>query len=75
MNDNNDIKIEKGIPLPEPRTIRGSISSVIKKMEVGDSILVTERQRQAAFASAHDVKVKLTSQHVGNGKVRVWRLQ
>ena len=73
---NWEIKIEHGIPFPIGG--KGSASSIretIKAMEVGDSILVTERQRQACFAAANDFKMKLTSRLVEGNLVRVWRIK
>jgi hypothetical protein len=77
MNTEPPPKIEKGIPIPaQRRALReGSLASVIRKMEVGDSMIVTQKQRNGAFAIAHPLKIKLLSRTQADGTVRIWRIK
>jgi hypothetical protein len=69
-------EIEHGIPIPETRWRRlNSVSALIRKMKVGDSVIVNQRQRNAAFANAKSNKVKLLSRTQADGTVRIWRIK
>jgi hypothetical protein len=70
-------EIEKGVPIPprEGRTRPDSFAGHLRKMEVGDSIIVNQRQRNGAFASAHTLKIKLLSRQQSDGTIRIWRIE
>lgn len=75
---NPKLKIEKNVPIPTfggRRSDPNSVSATIRKLKVGESVVLSERQRQAAFAAAHTIKFKLTSRLVGHNQVRVWRIK
>jgi hypothetical protein len=69
---NGQIKIESNVELPEPRN---SIAATVKRMKVGDSIVVTMRQRNACFAAAYIQKIKLLSRTQEDDSARVWRVK
>jgi len=73
----DDIKIDKGIPLPQKRTRIIKAYDLYQKMEVGDSVLIKESER----TKLHDAirvmegtsKGKLSFRREDNG-FRVWRI-
>jgi hypothetical protein len=77
MNNEPLPKIEKGFPIPEQHRQRreGTLSSVLRLMEAGDSMVVTPKQRNGVFAIAHNLKIKLLSRTMDDGTVRVWRIK
>lgn len=69
-------EIEKGIPIP---TTSGGkkkgLRLVMEKMEVGDSVLVSNAHRQQVHQIAKAIGIKYASRTVckESGKIRVWR--
>lgn len=71
-----DIKIEKGVPLPRANQRGFGLADVLAKMEVGDSFLVPKHKRQGLFAYFRNAKpAKFTSRTVDEENVRVWRVE
>jgi hypothetical protein len=66
-----EYKIEKNVPIPANGFTQG-LTAAIRRMVVGDSILIEETQRSSALAAARKAKIRITSRKVGD-KVRVWR--
>ena len=67
------IKIDKNIPLTAPRQ-RTGLSSTIRSMEPGDSVLVkNESQRASVASTARRIGVQTASRKVEGG-FRIWRL-
>jgi len=66
------VKLERGIPLP-PRGEMGKYPW--KAMKVGDSFVADAGIRGGFYSTAqrHGYKVRVKS--IGDGKVRVWRLE
>ena len=71
---NHEFKIEKGIPMPVSRTYGASMSSIIKQMEVGDSIEILVRQQSTVQAAGRFHGFKLVTRASTEGKRRVWRV-
>lgn len=70
-----EIKIEKGLPLPEKKWAHyGFIAAALKQMEIGDSFECTESQRSAASQTAHRHGIKVITRKSGQGLCRVWRV-
>jgi hypothetical protein len=75
-----EIKIEKGIPIP--KKIVGMVSrSPISKMEVGDSVLFSGKYKEifsrirssvSYYGARHKMKF---SQRKVEGGIRVWRIE
>jgi dUTPase len=73
----DDVKIDKGIPLPQKSTRISKAYDLYQKMEVGDSVLIKESER----TKLHDAirvmegtsKGKLSTRREDNG-FRVWRI-
>jgi len=76
MSSNITIAIEHDVPLP-PKRNRIGVTDAVRKMKIGDSFLATQRQRNAAFAAAHGLGVKLTSRRMNDelDQIRVWRIK
>ena len=69
-----EIKIEKGLPLPEERSgPYGLIAAALKSMEIGDSFQCTAAQRAAASQTAHRHGIKVLTRKLASDKYRVWR--
>lgn len=69
---NGELKIEKGIPIPQGRHNKG-YSEILRKLKVGDSVLLPGQKESVR---------SLAAKTLGNGKyacrldkdgVRVWR--
>jgi hypothetical protein len=71
------MQIDKGIPIPRAyEHTRTGLSSILTKMEVGDSFFSPQDQRTVTpkvwtWAKAHGVK--FTSRREGTG-TRIWRI-
>ena len=64
------MKIEKGIPLPfgtEPEKYE-----YLKDMEVGDSVVMTAKQRNNLYSYGRVYGYKFISRATKDGKIRVW---
>jgi hypothetical protein len=70
--------IEKNIPMPERRDRGGKypgLTAVLKKMEVGDSILIPNAKVQALGSRLAGVRpLKFSMRSEGTG-VRAWRIE
>ena len=78
MYDYSKLKIRKGIKIPEKRVDKGHghVTSVLKEMKVGDSVLVGSRSQASYIASvARKMKLSMLSRSMKTGKVRVWRVR
>ena len=79
MNEPNDeIKIESGVPMPEPRAGSGKWQNLLSQMKIGDSFFIADTGTYALWgrmksASKH-LKIKLATRKEGTG-VRVWRIE
>ena len=68
--------IEKNIPIPERGADKkGELRLTLEKMEVGDSIVVPNFLRNAAYSAAEKAKIKVAMQtiNVETRDARVWR--
>lgn len=70
----DNIKIEKGIPLAPSQGKPGFVS-VLKKMNVGDSIVIPSPSANSIRATARYVNVKIAVRSLGDGKISVWRIE
>ena len=64
------IKIEKGIPIPELGT---GFTAIMKKMEVGDSIIVAGKRPSSIHIVAKNIGIKITIRKASKTELRVWR--
>jgi hypothetical protein len=73
---NGEIAIEHGVPIPPKREKLG-VGRIVREMQVGDSFVATQRQRNAAFATAHTCGIKLTSRRLDDAEdqIRIWRIK
>ena len=62
------IKIEKGIPIPELGT---GFTAIMKKMEVGDSIIVAGKRPSSIHIVAKNIGI--TIRKASKTELRVWR--
>lgn len=70
---NQEIKIEKGVPIPGPNSNPNSLPGLMKQMQIGDSFLSTFKQTGFSQASKK-VGIKVISRKTGNpGEFRIWR--
>lgn len=74
MSDNGELKIEKGIPLPNKKGISGSVSDVFKQMAIGDSIVFPAKNRSMMFYLQKTTGFRLTSRRINKDEVRIWRI-
>lgn len=68
--------IEKGIPMPTSSgRDKSGIASVLRSMEVGDSIMSTEKNRSNLQNYAKRIGVKVVGRKMETGSVRFWRVE
>lgn len=67
----NNFKIENGVPMPD-RYNRGSIASLLRSMEVGDSCVIPRRSSNL-HSCAKRVGMKVATRKVSETEVRIWR--
>ncbi len=73
---NEEIKIEKGIPIP-PKPRQTGISKILKSMEVGDSILIEDTKNACVnvISLAHrTLSIRICTRKAPDNKRRVWRI-
>jgi len=71
----SDISIEKGFPIPELRSGWGKFGSIIREMEVGDSVLVTKQGDVCNLQQqGRRLGLVMLSRKVDGGW-RVWRIE
>lgn len=69
-----ELKIEKGIPMPDKRHYRKNpIMDAIKKMEIGDSVLMERKSVNGMGYRAVKLGYQFSTRKEGEGAVRVWR--
>lgn len=73
MNNNTEIKIEKGIPIPKPR--HTGMSEVLKRMQVGDSVVVPVTMRPNLNVYADRIRIRVVTRKVDTDHIRVWRTE
>jgi hypothetical protein len=71
-------EIEKNIPIPcgvGKGRAKGALRLSMEQMEVGDSIVVSEKTRQGIHQIATTIGIKYTTRTIckKENKVRVWR--
>ena len=64
------IQIEKGIPIPDRGT---GFTATMKKMEVGDSIIVVGKSNSTIHTVARNIGIKIAIRTVSETELRVWR--
>lgn len=71
----NEYKIEKGIPIPPMGESAGTvITTVLKKMKVGDSF-VANHPPGTFYAAARYNGMKVSVRKIEGGGFRVWRVK
>jgi hypothetical protein len=68
--------IQSNIPIP-PRSSNvnpNSLSSLLRKLEPGDSIVLPRAEREGIHARAEAAKVKITTRVLDADSFRVWRV-
>ncbi len=77
----SNVKIEKGIPVPDKHFTKRKYDVIFDQMEIGDSFVVeneVERQRIVAYCYAGRHKKlgeRYCSRKVGDNQYRVWRIE
>ena len=70
-----DIKIEKGVPIPEARRT-SHIRQLAKQMQVGDSVVVpTVEAGNSLYSHLRSIGHKSTSRKLSDGTYRLWRIK
>jgi hypothetical protein len=75
-----EYKIEKGVPMPNHGNggREFPLPAVLRKMEIGDSVLVVNRSRDSVCGTTSFVKRETGatfSTRVVGGGVRIWRIK
>ena len=71
-----EIKIDQNIPVPSKRgDLVVPVSATLKKMKVGDSVLVDKSVANSFRAMAPRYGMVVTGRQQEDGNIRVWRLE
>ena len=71
----NEIKIEKGIPVPQTKKAGGKWKDTLLKLKVGDSFQIESARTAASLRTcAIYYKLKVTI-HSDGDKYRLWRIE
>jgi uncharacterized protein (DUF2249 family) len=77
MERSKRMKIEKNIPVPQPRGRHGEIRSIADKMSVGDSVAVRNASQAQALVQRlrrqADGEAAATVRKLDDDSYRVWR--
>lgn len=65
-----NIEIEKNIPMPT-----GSLTDVMKKMEVGDSFVFPINFRNGISTRSSNIGIKTKTKKISENECRVWRIE
>lgn len=71
--DLSRVRIQKNIPLKATRT--EGLTSLIRKMEVGDSVPLPGSLTTSIAAAGRYTGFKLTQRQQTDGTIRVWRVK
>lgn len=80
MAHEQEFVIEKDVPLPESHSShRGGLSGALRKMEVGDSILLKDKSQHFISAAGQTVAMRENDgrkymTRTVEGGVRIWRV-
>lgn len=69
--------IEKNVPVP-PHGNAGALNKTLRAMEVGDSLVVTDKTQQTVWTTASKVGKQMGWAFVtraAEGGIRVWRIE
>jgi len=74
MNENTELKIEKGVPIPIGKTHITGMISTMRKMEVGDSVSIPAKKRASWSSCAKSANIKIVTRKISDTETRVWRV-
>lgn len=66
-------KIEHGISMPD-LTKRGEVANIIRKMKVGDSIIIAREKSTSWYSTARVCNAKVAVRAISQVESRVWRV-
>jgi len=64
-----DLKIEKDVPIPQ------TVTSLLKSMEVGDSVVCNLNKCNRLRARASEVGIKVLTRKIEDNSYRLWRIK
>lgn len=70
----NDVEIEKGVPLP-PAIGKTGLAALLRRMEVGDSVVLPYARRGSITTAASHMGMKMTTRRLDADMMRVWRVK
>lgn len=72
MTNNNEFKIEKGVPIPTP--VGKKKRYHFESMEIGDSVFLAGKTQATTSHAAKKTGFKFTVRRMDGG-IRVWRIE
>lgn len=66
----NEIKIEKGIPIPN---LQSDFSKILIKMESGDSVLIESKLLPNWRSTARVNKIDIITRTINDTQTRIWK--
>lgn len=70
-----EYKIEKGIPFPKHANRQRGLTATIRKMEIGDSILVPNKTQGSVWSVLSSMKPKKFTTRKDGTSTRIWRIK
>ncbi len=68
------MEIEKGIPIPNRNKSDYSMSEILRKMAVGDSIVIEKKKSAGWRSSARSLGIRVATRPVSETETRLWRV-
>ena len=68
----DDIQIDKGVPIPNPRTGWGKYADVASKMKDGDSVVVRKEEVNRMTQQIRRNSMVATQRTISDTHMRVW---
>ena len=72
------MKVEKNVPIPPKKSrAKNNYVTILREMEVGDSILVTKQEMSlnSLYVTAKRLGFKVTSRQIDENQNRLWLLE
>lgn len=68
------INIESGIPVPSKNEGKSTLTSLFRKLKIGDSMLLPVYMRTSMSSYAKLARIKITCRSISKLEFRVWRV-
>jgi hypothetical protein len=68
-------RIDKGVPIPTPRSAENPLYEAAKTMDVGDSVVIPKRRGPICGNLKRATGFKFTQRTISETEMRIWRIE